>query len=87
MSRSDPPRDGENKGSILPVTEPEDQLAQNTEVVARVRHEMNNVLTGLIGQAQLLQRENLSETAQRRVKTIEELAVRIKVLADQLRDA
>ena len=66
---------------------PELPPEESSKKVAFVRHEINNVLTGLLGQAQLLQREPLSETAQRRVKTIEQLALRIKALADQLRDA
>ena len=86
MSRSEPPRQEKSGDSVSPATESQGQSAPNVETPGRVRHEINNVLTGLLGQVQLLQREQLSETAQRRVKTIEQLVVRIKVLADQLRD-
>ena len=56
------------------------------ELAARVRHEINNPLTGLIGQAQLLLRdESLSETARRRVEVIEQLAKRIRDAVAELR--
>src|SRR5687768_18602647 len=41
----------------------EARLAEFADLAARVRHEINNPLTGLIGQAQLLPREELSDTA------------------------
>ena len=56
------------------------------ELAARVRHEINNPLTGLIGQAQLLLRdETLSDTARRRVEVIEQLAKRIRDAVAELR--
>jgi len=56
------------------------------EIAARVRHEINNPLTGLIGQAQLLLRdESLSDTARRRVEVIELLAKRIRDAVAELR--
>jgi two-component system NtrC family sensor kinase len=55
------------------------------DLVAYVRHEINNPLTGVIGQTQLLLRENLSEQARRRVETIENLALRIRDSVAQLR--
>lgn len=54
--------------------------------MAHVRHEINNPLTGVLGQAQLLLREELSTTARRRVETIEQLAGRIRDTVAQLRD-
>ncbi len=57
-----------------------------TELVARVRHEINNPLTGILGQAQLLLREELTEKTRKRVETIESLAVRLKDIAAQLRE-
>lgn len=65
----------------------EARLAKIIELAGRVRHEINNPLTGLLGQTQLLLRENLSETARRRVQTIEQLAARIRDAAAQLREA
>jgi nitrogen-specific signal transduction histidine kinase len=50
-----------------------------------VRHEINNPLTGVIGQAQLLLREELSQSARRRVETIEQLAGRIRDTVAELR--
>ncbi|HZS47814.1 MAG TPA: histidine kinase dimerization/phospho-acceptor domain-containing protein [Blastocatellia bacterium] len=48
-------------------------------VLSRIRHEINNPLTGVVGQAQLLLRrpESLSEETLRRIETIETLALRI----------
>ena len=68
------------------IRELEAKLSEITELVAHVRHEINNPLTGVIGQAQLLLREELSPTARRRVETIEQLAGRIRDTVAQLRD-
>ena len=52
---------------------------ETAELIARLRHEINNPLTGLIGQSQLLLRDaGLSEDARRRIQTIEQLAKRIR---------
>ena len=67
------------------ATEYEEQLTEFADLAARVRHEINNPLTGLIGQAQLLLREELSDTARRRVQTIEQLANRIRDTVAELR--
>lgn len=56
------------------------------ELVARVRHEINNPLTGVLGQAQLLLREDLSESARKRAQTIEGLAIRLRDVVAQLRE-
>ena len=75
------------------MTEHEDEIAQyrlkleeTAALVARIRHEINNPLTGLIGQAQLLLREELGERARRRVETIVQLAARIRDTVAELRD-
>jgi len=68
------------------VAEYETKLTDAATLVARVRHEINNPLTALLGQAQLLLREELSEKARGRVKIIEELAKRIEKLGGELRD-
>ncbi|HST53021.1 MAG TPA: histidine kinase dimerization/phospho-acceptor domain-containing protein [Pyrinomonadaceae bacterium] len=68
------------------VAEYEARLAEFAELAARVRHEINNPLTGLIGQAQLLLREELSAAARRRVETIESLANRIRDTVASLRE-
>lgn len=63
----------------------EARLSEFAELAARVRHEINNPLTGLIGQTQLLLRDELSDTARRRVTTIEQLANRIRDTVAELR--
>ncbi|HYN86093.1 MAG TPA: histidine kinase dimerization/phospho-acceptor domain-containing protein [Pyrinomonadaceae bacterium] len=64
----------------------EARLEEVADMAARIRHEINNPLTGLIGQAQLLLRDStLSEPARRRVQTIEQLAGRIRDLVAELR--
>lgn len=68
------------------INELEARLVEVADLVAHVRHEINNPLTGVIGQAQLLLRDQLSETARRRVETIEQLAGRIRDTVAQLRD-
>jgi signal transduction histidine kinase len=77
---------GETERLRRAVAEREARLAEFAELAARVRHEINNPLTGLIGQAQLLLREELSETARRRVQTIEQLANRIRDTVASLRE-
>ena len=74
-------------------TEEQDQVAkyrlkleETADLVARIRHEINNPLTGVLGQAQLLLREELSERSRKRVKTIEDLALRLRDVVAQLRE-
>jgi signal transduction histidine kinase len=62
------------------------KLEQIVELVARVRHEINNPLTGVLGQSQLLLREELNDRARKRAQSIEELALRLKDIVAQLRD-
>jgi signal transduction histidine kinase len=64
----------------------EAKLDEQADLVARVRHEINNPLTGVLGQAQLLLREELSGTARKRAETIEDLAIRLRDVVAQLRD-
>lgn len=68
------------------IKELESKLAEMVELIAHVRHEINNPLTGVIGQAQLLLREELSPAARRRVETIEQLAGRIRDTVAQMRE-
>jgi signal transduction histidine kinase len=67
------------------IADYEAQLDEVAELITRVRHEINNPLTGVLGQAQLLLREELSERARKRAETIEELAVRLRDVVAQLR--
>jgi len=75
------------------MAENDDQIAQyrlkleeTAALVARIRHEINNPLTGVLGQAQLLLREDLSERSRKRVQTIEDLAIRLRDIVAQLRE-
>ena len=68
------------------VKEYEKKLADAASLVARVRHEINNPLAALLGQAQLLLREELSERAQKRAETIESQARRIQDIVAELRE-
>jgi two-component system, NtrC family, sensor kinase len=78
--------EGRREAELLrALAECEERLSSFAELAARVRHEINNPLTGLIGQTQLLLREDLSETAHRRVLTIEQLANRIRDTVAELR--
>ena len=61
------------------------KLTEAAASITRVRHEINNPLAALLGQAQLLLREELSESARKRVETIESLAIRIRDIVGELR--
>ena len=67
------------------VRECEKKLTEAADLVAHVRHEINNPLAALLGQAQLLLREELSEKARRRAETIEAQAKRIQEIVAELR--
>lgn len=67
------------------VSEYETQIDEIADLVARVRHEINNPLTGILGQAQLLLREELNDKARGRVQTIEKLARRLTDTVAELR--
>lgn len=86
----DEERDGKGEGPEEQLrellAEYEARLTEVADLVARVRHEINNPLTGVLGQAQLLLREELSESARRRVETIEQLARRITDTVARLRE-
>jgi signal transduction histidine kinase len=67
------------------IADYEARIEQIADLVARVRHEINNPLTGVLGQAQLLLREDLGDRARKRAETIEELAMRLRDVVAQLR--
>jgi signal transduction histidine kinase len=67
------------------IAEYEKKMDDIAELVSRVRHEINNPLTGVLGQAQLLLREELNEKARKRAETIEQLAIRLRDIAGELR--
>jgi signal transduction histidine kinase len=76
--------DGDEKLRAL-AAEYEAKMDEVADLITRVRHEINNPLTGVLGQAQLLLREELSERAKKRAETIEALAIRIRDIVAQLR--
>jgi signal transduction histidine kinase len=84
-------RDEQNAGSASAaemnalIADYEAKIDEVAELITRVRHEMNNPLTGVLGQAQLLLREDLNERARKRAETIEELAIRLRDIVAQLR--
>ena len=67
------------------VREYEARLDEVADLITRVRHEINNPLTGVLGQAQLLLREELPESARLRAAKIEGLAIRIRDIVAELR--
>ena len=67
------------------VAECEVKLKEVAELVASVRHEINNPLTGVLGQAQLLLREEPTGKANQRARKIEELTLRISDIVAKLR--
>lgn len=85
MSQTESPQDAELERLRVVVQEYEKKLSEAAELVARVRHEINNPLAALLGQAQLLLREELSEKSRRRAETIESQAKRIEEIVGQLR--
>jgi signal transduction histidine kinase len=67
------------------VAQYESQINEIADLVSRVRHEINNPLTGVLGQAQLLLREELGDKARKRAETIESLARRLADIVAELR--
>lgn len=68
------------------IADYESRINEIADLIAHVRHELNNPLTAVLGQAQLLLREDLSERARKRVATIEELAMRLRDITSRLRE-
>jgi len=68
------------------ANEYEAKLSAAASLVARVRHEINNPLAALLGQAQLLLRDQeLNDKQRRRAETIESQAKRIEEIVGELR--
>jgi signal transduction histidine kinase len=68
------------------LAEHERRMTEILDLVASVRHEVNNPLAGVLGHAQLLLREDLSPAVRRRIETIEQLAGRIREAIARLRE-
>ena len=88
MTESNTPPDRNELARLCAlVADYETKLTEAASLVARVRHEINNPLAALLGQAQLLLREeDLSEKSRRRASTIESQAKRIEEIVGELRD-
>ena len=85
MSQTESPDEFELDRLRTAVQDYEKKLFEAAELVAHVRHEINNPLAALLGQAQLLLREDLSEKSRRRAETIEGQAKRIEQIVGELR--
>ena len=81
-----PPDSSEFERLRAVVAEYETKLTDAAALVAHVRHEINNPLAALLGQVQLMLREDPSDKVRRRAETIEKLAIRIKDTVAELRD-
>src|SRR6267142_371607 len=67
------------------VAEYEKRIDEIADLVTHVRHEINNPLTAILGQAQLLLREELNDKARKRAETIEQLTRRLADTVAELR--
>ena len=67
------------------IADYETRLDEVAELITRIRHEINNPLAGVLGQAQLLLREELNDKARERAEIIEKLAIRLRDVVAQLR--
>lgn len=77
---------GQDSGRLLElVADYEKQMNEIADLVSRVRHDINNPLTGVLGQAQLLLREELNDKARKRAEIIEQLAKRMTDIVAELR--
>ncbi len=85
MNETQSPRPDDAARLQAAIEDYEKKLAEAADLVARVRHEINNPLAALLGQAQLLLREELSDKARRRAETIEAQAKRIQEIVAELR--
>ena len=86
MTESNPEHGDELAQLRALAAEYEAKLAAAASLVARVRHEINNPLAALLGQAQLLLRDqDLSDKTRKRAETIESQAKRIEEIVGELR--
>ncbi len=80
-------RDGDQGRALVVVEEagaPRGELRQATEIASRVKHDVNNLLMGLLGHVALLQdRTDLPEPARKKVDLIEQQG---KSIRDRITD-
>lgn len=63
------------------------RVKELTERIVHTRHVVNNLLTGILGQAQLMMmREDIEPNMRQRAQTIEDLAKRIRTAIADLND-
>lgn len=87
MNESQTPPDSNELARLYALVDDyETKLTAAAALVAHVRHEINNPLAALLGQAQLMLREEPPEKPRRRAEAIEKLAIRIKEIVAELRD-
>src|SRR5436190_14793271 len=86
MNDTESPRPDDAARLQAAIDDYEKKLAEAADLVAGVRHEINNPLAALLGQAQLLLREELSDKARQRAETIEAQAKRIEDIVGELRE-
>ena len=87
MSESQTPLDTDELDRLRAlVTDYEAKLTEAAALVARARHEINNPLAALLGQTQLMLREELSDKSRKRAETIENQAKRIEEIVGELRE-
>jgi signal transduction histidine kinase len=85
MSQTQPDPDAELARLRNLAANYEAKLTEAAALMMRVRHEINNPLAALLGQAQLLLRGELDGDIRKRVQTVEDLALRIKEIVAELR--
>ena len=86
MTEPNPDQTSELAQMTALANEYEAKLSAAASLVARVRHEINNPLAALLGQAQLLLRDQeLNDKQRRRAETIESQAKRIEEIVGELR--
>lgn len=86
MISDEPPRSDLRSDTVESVeglrallTERDALIQRTSATVSHTRHELNNLLTGILGQAQLtIMREELTPGARRRIEALEGLARRMK---------
>jgi signal transduction histidine kinase len=68
------------------VREYESAMTEACELSAKIRHELNNILTGVLGQTQVLLLEDPSDRARRHLEGIEFHVMSMKAAVALLRD-